>query len=75
MEIKQFIIDTSFLLLLWPRDELLKKYRVPVDTAAPDIDSDVPHAADNPVVMIVHRDSLSVGYQHLGLHLLAGVIF
>ena len=65
---------TSFL-FLWSREELVEEDRFPVDTAAAYIDGHIPHTSDPPVIVVHHQHWLSVGHQHLGLHLLAVVKF
>ena len=61
------------LFFLWSREKLVKQDRFPVDTATADIDGDVPHTADPPVIVVPRQHWLGVGHHYLGLHLLARV--
>ena len=61
--------------LSWSLAELVPEDWFSVDTAAANVDGDVPDVTDPPVVQVPLQHRHSVTHQHLGLHLLAIIIF
>ena len=61
--------------LSWSWAELVPEDWFSVDTAAANVDGDVPDVTDPPVVQVPLKHRLGVTHQHLGLHLLAIIIF
>jgi hypothetical protein len=55
--------------------ELIPEDWFSVDTAAANVDGDVPDVTDPPVIQVLLQHRLGVTHQHLGLHLLAIIIF
>ena len=56
----------------WSREKI-EHQGFSVYTTAANIDSDVPHIADPPVVVVSRHQGLGMRHHHLGPHLLAGV--